>query len=335
MRENCFMNKKQYLEYEIDLMEYLKISVKRKWTVLGIFLVCILLGTIITLSMPKVYEVSQILSLPVSAKNGYIDSAKIISRDITAGGYDSQIRKKLKLSPDNFFKFKVQSRKGTKFIKISLEVRKEEVNRAEKILDELFRQMEKEYAEVIKNKKQKIEIKISLQEITLAGIELEKLQKKKSISTALKQIERNKSRINFLETNISLFDKKIDSLSREKPDEISFLEAVVGMNQLRSDLDLLKKDNEYLKIEIEQLKFAEKNQLPDRIFNYKHTLNGLKMEKELIQNIKQVQPPFKSNIPVKPRNKTNITIAVFIGLILGVLGAVLKEFLGKSRASTA
>jgi uncharacterized protein involved in exopolysaccharide biosynthesis len=58
------MENQQYIqEDEIDLREYINVVIKRKKLVLGIFFSAVIISAIVSLLMPKVYEISSIIQL--------------------------------------------------------------------------------------------------------------------------------------------------------------------------------------------------------------------------------------------------------------------------------
>lgn len=80
------MADKQYPDDEIDLIDYIRIMIKRKKIILTIFLLCVITATIISFLMPKVYETSAIIEIgsiatPASGSMPISASTLLISKD--------------------------------------------------------------------------------------------------------------------------------------------------------------------------------------------------------------------------------------------------------------
>jgi capsular polysaccharide biosynthesis protein len=56
-------NQQNIQEDEVDLKEYLKIIIKRKKLILGVFLVSIFIAVVVSLCMPKIYEITSTIQL--------------------------------------------------------------------------------------------------------------------------------------------------------------------------------------------------------------------------------------------------------------------------------
>jgi len=62
-------------EQEVDLRDYINVMIKRKWTIINIFLVSIIATAVISLFLPKVYKTDAVVG------NGYIDGDIIKTED--------------------------------------------------------------------------------------------------------------------------------------------------------------------------------------------------------------------------------------------------------------
>lgn len=112
---------------EINLIDYLWVIWKWKWLIIAGTLICAVAAAVISLQMPKVYEVSATIDLGVAdvKEDGMftpIESAANLSAKVQEGFYNSEIRKIL--APDRIetsITFTPMSITGTNAIKITSE----------------------------------------------------------------------------------------------------------------------------------------------------------------------------------------------------------------------
>ncbi len=88
---------------EINLLDYLRVIWKWKWLIVVGTLICAVAAAVISLQMPKIYEVSATIDLGVAdvKEDGMftpIESAANLSAKVQGGFYNSEIRKRL--APD-------------------------------------------------------------------------------------------------------------------------------------------------------------------------------------------------------------------------------------------
>jgi len=57
------VDKKRYLEDEVDLRYYMEIIIKRKKVILAVFFICVVITAIVSFLVPKIYEVSAIIRI--------------------------------------------------------------------------------------------------------------------------------------------------------------------------------------------------------------------------------------------------------------------------------
>ena len=51
-------DKPEYQNDEINLMDYIKVIIKRKMTIIGVLIICVVASTIVSFRMPKVYQIN-------------------------------------------------------------------------------------------------------------------------------------------------------------------------------------------------------------------------------------------------------------------------------------
>jgi len=112
-------------EDEINLIDYLKVLWKWKWLIMAGTLVCGIVAAVISLQMPKIYEVSMVIGPGISGVKDdgsfmYIDSVADISGKINGGIYSKRIQKALNLDPlKTGVKFKSANVKGANMVNIT------------------------------------------------------------------------------------------------------------------------------------------------------------------------------------------------------------------------
>lgn len=111
---------------EIDLLDLVSILWKRKTLILGGTFLATVAAAIISLLLPKVYEVSTIIEpgkieMLKAGDEVYIIPPETLKESILGGAYDFKIKADLNLPVDVSPKFKVVIPKGTSLVKISVE----------------------------------------------------------------------------------------------------------------------------------------------------------------------------------------------------------------------
>ncbi|MCX5679385.1 MAG: Wzz/FepE/Etk N-terminal domain-containing protein [Candidatus Omnitrophica bacterium] len=112
----------QYIEEdEIDLREYINVIIKRKKLILGIFLAAVVVTAIISLTMPKVYEITSTIQL--GSVNGLVMKSEDAKTVILNQNSLSSIinRLNLKMTPEELQKdIKINDVGGTNLLKIQI-----------------------------------------------------------------------------------------------------------------------------------------------------------------------------------------------------------------------
>ncbi len=128
----------QYLDDEIDLRDYIRVIVKRKWVILWIFIICVLSTTIASLFMPKIYETDLTIRIgKIARDNNSLRIGKIAGDDNSLISNLNALKvikeRKVLASAIKHFKLdkidipaldkmiKVKNIKGTDFIQMKME----------------------------------------------------------------------------------------------------------------------------------------------------------------------------------------------------------------------
>jgi LPS O-antigen subunit length determinant protein (WzzB/FepE family) len=322
-----------YHDDEINLRDYINVLIKRKATILVVFLACLIFAVISSFTAPKVYKISQIFKAPTVGMNKTLDDPLQIKERIEEGIYDLQIKKALGLPGENELKFNFIVPEKNIFLKIYLKQSQDKVGQAKDILKELFRQLQNEYSPKVFTRLSAIENGITLKQNQIK----QKLDQIKLATNTIKLIE---ERIASLEKELVRVNDNVEklSLARENfikssnnKDNLSAVlytttiqQAIGYSNQLEDQLNSLKTKREQQENAIKDIKAD--------IEAVKLKIDDLNKNKRFIENIRMLQPPTRSAKAIAPKKKQNIAIAAVIGLMLGVFVAFFREFWVNSAA---
>ena len=288
-------------EYEeIDLMDYVKVILKRKWLILVIFFGAAIAAGIFSFLMPKVYKIDTSLEVGIieratgATSEQLIESPTQLVEKIKGDVYGIFAREKLGIPEEKYPKIKTENPKDTRLISLAIE--SAEPQQAKNILEEINNLILAEHQEKIKVKKGLLE---------------------NNIEVAKKDIERIKAKIGFLEEERKNLEAKIEALQKILPyqqdpgTQFALFDTKEKLEQKKQEIE-----NRYLEI----------NSLENQI-------NSLQGQIEDIRPTQVIESPTVSASPIKPRPLLNIVIAAILGLFIGVFLAFFQEWWEKSLPS--
>jgi len=162
-------------EEEINLMDYIKVILKRKWLILGITFGAAMIAGILSFVGPTTYKIDTILEL--GHKTDIISGVKQIEEfipeapdqlveKIKNNSYGGKIRTKLNISEKEYPEIEVSNPENTRLIIIS--IKSSNIEGAKKVLEELESLILKEHQEkfnlqknILLDSKRRIKNKIS------------------------------------------------------------------------------------------------------------------------------------------------------------------------------
>ena len=325
---------------EIDLMDYIKVLLKRKRLIFGIFFGAAIAAGIFSFVIPKIYKIDTALEVGVIEKATGTTSEQLaelpnqLVEKIKGDVYGITVRKKLNISEENWPKIKTENPKDTKLVK--MEIESAEGQQAENILEEINNLILSEHQEKIKAKKELIEQDIKTAEDKIKLVESDIERTKNKVKPIDSDIERIENKIVFAKEEKENLEAKIDALQKvllyqQDPGTQFALfdtkEKLANKNQEIEDLYLtinsLERTKEDLEVQINSLKTS--------IENLDAQINSLKASLDDIKPTKILKTPAVSENPIRPRIKLNIVIAAVLGLFLGVFLAFAKEWWKKSQ----
>jgi len=157
---------------EIDLMDYVKVMLKRKWLILAVFLGAAIAAGIFSFLMPKVYKIGTSLEVGQIA-GAVVENPGQVVEKIKDDVYGIFVRGKLGIPEEKYPKIKVENPKDTYLIKMEIESEKPEL--AKNILTEINELILKEHQEQFDKKKAKIEENIKEIQAELSLVEKQKI----------------------------------------------------------------------------------------------------------------------------------------------------------------
>jgi LPS O-antigen subunit length determinant protein (WzzB/FepE family) len=274
---------------EIELIDLLKVLWKWKGLIiLGTF-VCMVVGGVVSLRMPKIYEVSMsiepgIIGLGKDGKFIYLDSQNNIKEKIKRDLYNRRIHKVLNINPlKTDVNFKVKSKKGTNFIKVNSEWEENKVELGKKAFVHLLAFVSEEYEYIIEQRKDAYERRILIKKNQIKEVRTQRKDMNKQILIKLNKIEAKKNDITLNGANLRLIRERQKELLKDIKDVKDNAEKIIrernNVMQYKgnvNDISLLLYSTTI------QQNIAYFNQLSTQINDLK------KQEKNLDSNIKKL-----------------------------------------------
>jgi len=314
---------------EIDLMDYVKVILKRKLFVLVLFLAAVFAAGVFSFLSAKIYKIDTFLEV-----GRLIEPPTQLVRKIEGDVYGVKVREKLDVSEEEWPKIKVENPKDTNLVIIAIESAKPE--KAKNILGEVNDLILAEHQEIIKTKKELLEKDIKTAEDKIKLVESNIERTKNKIKPIDSDIERIENKIVFSEEEKKNLEAKIEVLQKVLPYQqdlgtqfalFNTKEKLVNKKQEIENLYLtinsLRKNKEDLGIQI--------NSLKTDIESLNAQINSLRASLEDIKPTKIVKSPTVSEKPIKPRPALNMAIAGVLGLFAGVFLAFGREWWEKSN----
>jgi len=320
-------------EEEIDLMDYLKVIIKRRKLILAVFLIAIVAAGIFSWLSPKVYKIDTSLEIGKIAGEAAEEPAQVVEK-IKRDVYGIFVREKLGISETEYPKIKTENPKETNLIMLTIESVKP--SESKNILEEVNNLILVEHQEKIKAKKESIEqdIKTIKEKIKLVENDIEKTRNKiQSVDEDIKRIE---NKIVFTEEEKKNLEAKVEALQKVLPYQQD-PGTQFALFDAKEKLAIKKQEIENLYLTINSLRKSKEdleiqiNDLKTNIENFNTNINSLRASLDEIKPIRVIKSPTISGKPVKPKPLLNIVIAAILGLFAGVFLAFFKEWWEKNK----
>ena len=321
-------------EYEeIDLMDYVKVILKRKWLILAVFFGAAIVAGVFSFLMPKVYKIDTSLEVGQIAGEAVEVPGQVVEK-IKSDVYGIFVREKLQIPEEKYPKIKIENPKDTNLITLVIESAKPPESK--NILEAINNLILAEHQEKIKTKKELIgqDIKTTEDKIKLAESDIEKTKNK--IEPINEDIKRIENKIANAEEEKENLEAKVDALQKVLPYQQD-PGTQFALFDTKEKLANKKQEIENLYLTINSLKRSKEdldvqiNSIKTSIESLNAQINALKASLDEIKPTQVIKSPTVSEKPVKPNKKLNIAIAGILGLFVGVFLAFFQEWWEKSK----
>jgi uncharacterized protein involved in exopolysaccharide biosynthesis len=176
------MNKEEKIstEYdEIDLMDYVRVFLKRKWTIFGIFFGAIIIAGILSWYLPKVYKIDTLFEIGQIGEQS-IENLATLKEKIVSDTYGILIREKLGITEKDYPKINIENPGGTNLMLI--EIDSKEPSKAKLILDEMSNLILPAHQKKFEEQKAQIEEHLKETEAELTLLERQKVYSDQGIA---------------------------------------------------------------------------------------------------------------------------------------------------------
>jgi capsular polysaccharide biosynthesis protein len=329
------MEGNKQMEYEeIDLMDYVKVIIKRKKLIAGIMVIAVVVAGVISFVLPKIYMINaSVLVGSVESDGRPIEDIGQIRAKVDNDIYGIEIRKKNNIPDVLYSRVISRNPKDTNLLVLSIE--SEDQNQSKKIIEEMVGIISSEHEEKIMFAKDLVEknIKTGGEKIKLIQENVKSTEDK--IVPIDSDIERLENKIKHSGDEKANLEAKVESLQKVLPyqqdpgTQFALFDAKERLAGKKYEIESLymgindyKKQKDDLQIGINALK-AEIESLNSEI-------DLLNESKNKFKETRVIKPPVVSEKTVSPRPVLNMGIAGVLGLFVGVFAAFGKEWWEKN-----
>ncbi len=146
------MNQEQY--DEIDLMDYVLVLIKRKWTIVAILLVAVIVAGIFSFLAEKIYRVDTVLQIG-KISGDYLEEPNQIKAKIEGRVFREIIRKEMNIAEKDYPEIKAEQPDKTNLIILKIETY--ETEKALAILQRMNELILNEHETIFKEKRENTE----------------------------------------------------------------------------------------------------------------------------------------------------------------------------------
>jgi len=328
-----------YEDEKINLIDYLRVIWKWKWLIIAGVLICVIVAAIISLQMPKIFEVSMVIEPGIAGVNNfgdfvYIDSAENINEKINEEVYNRRVEKALQLDPlKTRIKFKATlTRQKTNVIKVTSRWRESDINLGIKSTWQMINLLSDDYERIVQHRRgacdEQIKLKLNKIENTQNEIKMEHA----TLENIKQRREELLKEIRGVKENTGKIVQQRDVLLKNKiPDkDLSLLLYSTTIQQNVTYFNQLKDQNYGLMVSEKEME-NKIDKLNKTIDDIGAQINTLTLEKELVSNIKIIQEPEASIYPIKPNKKKIIFFTGVAVLFVFVFLAFCIEYIRNAR----
>jgi uncharacterized protein involved in exopolysaccharide biosynthesis len=278
----------------------LKAIVKRKFFVLTLVVLSMIMAGVFSFFSEEVYQVDGLLEVGLF-DNETVQSSGVLVEEIKAGKYKNLVIEKLEMSEEEYPEIKIDNPKNTNLLE--MKIYSAEPEKAKEILEK--------------------------------NIELISEFHQKKINQKISSLERQKEilqeKITFLEKEIERINHNISFQKEEQVNieaKINALQAVLIYQQDPGSQFALFDSKEKLESKRQEIEesYSKIDSVEKEISNVKNEINSLDRRAKEAQPTLNLKPITISSGPVKPQPLINIAIAGALGLFIGSFWALGREW---------
>lgn len=224
--------KVQFEDYEIDLVDYVKVLLKGKWLILGMFLGSVAVAVGVSFVLPKIYRAEAVLEIGRVGKPTQVGISTLIEEPpqlvekLTGGAYNAPVGEALGIAGQGFPEVKAENPKGTGLISIGVEIGSPQ--QAKDILDEINKLILVEHEE-----EARVEKELLGENIERLGTKIESLEnEKKNLGAKVAALQETLLYQQTPGTQFALFDTKEKLEKKKRGIEQTYLEISSLQNSL-------------------------------------------------------------------------------------------------------
>jgi len=325
-------NNRNYEDIEIDLSQYIKVIVKRKKTLIAVFLLTLAIGLTNILFSPKTYRISMMIQPPVvgpSLTGGNdLESAENLKGLIVNGVYNEELKKILNMGLDKSrLDFKVVIPIKTNILQVSVDMEEKRKDFGVVLLRILSNLISQSYAKSIEAKMGDIisQIKTNERAIVTTKERADNLQAQIKELTARE--DKLKDEIKGININTEqILEKRERSLNENQ--DIESATTLLLANYLQNNSSYLNQmNNQFSDLSIRRINLSlELKNFDTQINNFQMAIDKLNISKGFISNLRIISQPTVSPYPISPSKKKTLMVSIVVGLFLGMLAIFLQEF---------
>lgn len=323
-----------YVEDEINLIDIVKVIIKRKKLIVGGTLLCIIIAVITSFLLPKVYKVSFVADIGQIQRGDKMEPLEEPGnlKSKIEMGYSYMAMRKLNIEEDEFPDIYVNNPKNTKLLEIYLKT--DEIDTGKKILSEMKGFLLKDHDRIVSQYRIDLENSIKKIDISMSALEDEKKVLQEKVKIHKTNVENTKAQMEKVK-------QRIDDLSREKKKVNTRANSDNTLSLLVFTSEVQENQRYYnqLQDKLDSSLAMEEPILQDAIRDKDREKKKLELEKANIesklaalQETRVIKEPSHLEKPIFPKKSLFAVISLITGLMFFIFLAFFMEFLEKNRA---
>ena len=332
----------EYYEDEINLIDYLRVLWKWKWLIIAGTLICAIVAAVISLQMPRIYEISTVIEPGIAGVKDdgsfiYIDSVGNISGKINEGAYNRKIEEAFHLDPlKTGVKFKPVIPKSTNVIKVTSYWEEKDTGLGMEVIGHLIHLLSGDYEKVLEHRKGIYDGQILIKQNDIKKLEVQRESLRENLKDIKHRMDELKKEMNNVKNNTEYLTTQRDLLLKKGKAEVqmplllystTIQQNICYFNEINDQIYDFKEKEVGAQQEIKNL---EKD-----IDTAKIEITALNAKKGMISNIKTIQKPEVSLHPVKPKKKQIVLLTGVVALFMFVFLAFFIEYIKNASKNGA